>query len=84
MIGLRFHSSIILWRITSDPWKPSLSSVITVSEEDDDSAIQQTEIQCFSFSVTLLTMLLLLLFMYVCMYRVRDVSPVLLVLVYHF
>ena len=82
VIGLRFHSSIILWRITSDPWKPSLSSMITVPEEDDDSALQQIEIQ--SFSITLFTMLLLLLFMYVCMYRVGDVSPVLLVLLYHF
>lgn len=56
--------------------------MITVPEEDDDSALQQTEIQ--SFSITLLTMLLLLLFMYVCMYRVGDVSPILFVLLYHF
>ena len=43
----------------------TISKLCEEVEEDDDYALQQTEIQCLSFSVTLLTMLLLLLCMYV-------------------
>ena len=59
----------------------SISKLCGAIEEDVVYALKQTEIQLLSFSVTLLTMLLPHICMYVCV-RVRDMSPSLLVLLY--
>lgn len=61
----------------------TISKLCGEAEEDDDYAIQQTDIQCFVFLNDSLNNASST-FMYVCMCRVRDVSPVLVLLLYHF